>query len=193
MKKETGFESEYDKLPDEALVELFRDSHGLIPAAKIALLHSMHKRNLPVSGTEEPGPGITEVEADQNAWIKLIAEIIQWKQEGFSNDMIVARLTHQGYSAEQIVRVAEQLKMTIHEKIAEADAARLGALIRLFCGAAVFLIAWLASLGNGVYFIGIMLAAVSVVQAAIADKQKSRFNFLLQDAALNNSSENQVP
>ena len=191
MAVDNTLKSEYEKLPDGILLALFHDSHGLTASAKEALVQCLKQRQLAGFTTDSESAEMYPGDDDQINSEKVSLEMLQWKLDGFNNDMIIARLTHQGYSTGQIVRLAGQLKNIILEKSEDADAARLGALIRLVCGIAVFLIAWLARLGNGVYFIALVLVVISTIQAAIADSRKSRFQYLLTDNQFNSNEEDE--
>jgi len=180
MGEDPNWENEYQKLPDETLLELFKNRYELTPAAKNALLKCIQQRQL-AGFDAEAGMEATAGNIDATDLHKISMEVLQWKIDGFNNDMILARLAHQGYSPEQVVPIAEQVKTLIHEKFAVADAARLAALTRLFCGAAVLVIAWLTLAGNVLYFIGLALIALSTIQAAIADTRKSRYKLLLKE------------
>ena len=171
---------EYDSMPDAALLALHQENYSLTEKANQALQQVLQHRGLvqeaeDFSTTKESSPFV------ENAFLQ--EQVMQWKKEGQDDAVIAARLAYQNIPVEQVNYLLKEMYANIREQVMQAEANRLGAFIRLCCGIAVFIIAFLAQLNRGAYFIGLMLVSLSIVQAAVADTKRSRLKSLLQPPA----------
>lgn len=183
MEYEKVIRSNYAEMADEDLVNLWNERYGLTSVAIEALQQEMNKRAL-VPGdnnviANEEVNAITQEKyskAEMKGFWQLIMNL---KMEGQPDEVIVKSLLKKEMAPDDISHMLQNLSPVVIENINEADSDRLGALIRLCCGIAVIIITMLASLGNGMYFVGWMTIALSIVQTAIAASKKSRYQTIL--------------
>lgn len=177
---------QYAAMQDADLLNLWSDSYGLTPEAAPLLRQELTKRGL----LKEEEEGLSEAELNsiglkekfaKKEFRDLWQSIINLKLDSQTDEKITAFLLGKGLSIDEAAFMLAGLAPVVHDKINDAESDRLGALIRLCCGIAVIVITMLAALGNGMYFIGWITIAISIVQTAIAAAKKSRLQKILDN------------
>lgn len=178
--------SNYAAMDNDSLLNLWNESHGLTREARKFLEQELANRGLlrngmvALAGEMEGVDMMSLREKYSKPGIKGFWQLIANAKLGELPDEIIAdKLQHNGLTETEARFMIQHFPSYLIEKINDADSDRLGALIRLCCGIAILIITLLASLGNGMYFIGWMTIALSIVQTAIASSKKSRLQVQL--------------